>query len=114
VLAGLIASGLPSDRFLFEGFLPPKKGRKKRLNALKDEQATIIFYESPRRLKRTLQDIGEIIGDRPAVVTRELTKMNEEIIRGTVSELLSYVSKHEPRGEIVLIIGKPDPNVFFK
>jgi 16S rRNA (cytidine1402-2'-O)-methyltransferase len=65
-------------------------------------------------LKRTLQDIGEIIGDRPAVVTRELTKMNEEIIRGTVSELLSYVSKHEPRGEIVLIIGKPDPNVFFK
>jgi 16S rRNA (cytidine1402-2'-O)-methyltransferase len=99
---------------LFEGFLPPKKGRKKRLNALKDEQATIIFYESPRRLKRTLQDIGEIIGDRPAVVTRELTKMNEEIIRGTVSKLLSYVSKNEPRGEIVLIIGKPDPNVFFK
>ena len=113
-LAGLIASGLPSDRFLFEGFLPPKKGRKKRLNALKDEQATIVFYESPRRLKRTLQDIGEIIGDRPAVVTRELTKMNEEIIRGTVSTLLSYVSKREPRGEIVLIIGKPDPNVFFK
>jgi 16S rRNA (cytidine1402-2'-O)-methyltransferase len=70
VLASLIASGLPSDRFLFEGFLPPKKGRKKRLNALKDEQATIIFYESPRRLKRTLQYIGEIIGDRPAVVTR--------------------------------------------
>ena len=114
VLAGLIASGLPSDRFLFEGFLPPKKGRKKRLNALKNEQATIIFYESPRRLKRTLQDIGDIIGDRPAVVTRELTKMNEEIIRGTVSKLLSYFSKHEPRGEIVLIIGKPDPNVFFK
>jgi len=114
VLASLIASGLPSDRFLFEGFLPPKKGRKKRLNALKDEQATIIFYESPRRLKRTLKDIGEIIGDRPAVVTRELTKMNEEIIRGTVYKLLSYVSKHEPRGEIVLIIGKPDPNVFFK
>ena len=112
-LAGLIASGLPSDRFLFEGFLPPKKGRKKRLNALKNEQATIIFYESPRRLKRTLQDICEIIGDRPAVITRELTKMNEEIIRGTVSKLLSYVSKHVPRGEIVLIIGKPDPNVFF-
>lgn len=113
-LAGLIASGLPSDRFLFEGFLPPKKGREKRLNALKDEQATIVFYESPRRLKRTLMDIAEIIGDRPAVVARELTKMNEEIIRGTVSKLLSYFSKHEPRGEIVLIIGKPDPNVFFK
>ena len=64
-------------------------------------------------MKRTLQDIAEIIGDRPAVVTRELTKMNEEIIRGTVSQLLSYVSKHKPRGEIVLIIGKPDPNVFF-
>ena len=113
-LAGLIASGLPSDRFLFEGFLPPKKGRKKRLSSLKDEQATIIFYESPRRLKRTLNDIADIIGDRPAVVTRELTKMNEEIIRGTVSKLISYFSKHEPRGEIVLIIGKPDPNVFFK
>ncbi len=113
VLAGLIVSGLPSDRFLFEGFLPPKKGRKKRLNALKDEQATIVFYESPRRLKRTLKDISDIIGDRPAVVTRELTKMNEEIIRGTVSKLLTYFSKHEPRGEIVLIIGKPDPNVFF-
>ena len=112
-LAGLIVSGLPSDRFLFEGFLPPKKGRKKRLNALKDEQATIVFYESPRRLKRTLKDISDIIGDRPAVVTRELTKMNEEIIRGTVSKLLTYFSKHEPRGEIVLIIGKPDPNVFF-
>ena len=113
VLAGLIVSGLPSDRFLFEGFLPPKKGRKKRLNALKDEQATIVFYESPRRLKRTLKDISDIIGDRPAVVTRELTKMNEEIIRGTVSKLLTYFSKYEPRGEIVLIIGKPDPNVFF-
>ena len=113
-LAGLIASGLPSDRFLFEGFLPPKKGRKKRLSSLKDEQATIIFYESPRRLKRTLNDIADIIGDRPAVVTRELTKMNEEIIRGTVSKLISYFSKNEPKGEIVLIIGKPDPNVFFK
>ena len=113
-MAGLIASGLPSDRFLFEGFLPPKKGRKKRLSVLKDEQATIIFYESPRRLKRTLNDIADIIGDRPAVVTRELTKMNEEIIRGTVSTLISYFSKNEPRGEIVLIIGKPDPNVFFE
>ena len=113
VLAGLIVSGLPSDRFLFEGFLPPKKGRKKRLTALQDEQATIVFYESPRRLKRTLKDILDIIGDRPAVVTRELTKMNEEIIRGTVSELYSYFSKNEPRGEIVLIIGKSNPNVFF-
>jgi len=113
-LAGLIASGLPSDRFLFEGFLPSKKGRIKRLSTLKDEQATIIFYESPRRLKRTLNDIADTIGDRPAVVTRELTKMNEEIIRGTVSKLISYFSKNEPRGEIVLIIGKPDPNVFFE
>ena len=113
-LAGLIASGLPSDRFLFEGFLPSKKGRIKRLSTLKDEQATIIFYESPRRLKRTLNDIADTIGDRPAVVTRELTKMNEEIIRGTVSKLISYFSKNEPRGEIVLMIGKPDPNVFFE
>ena len=103
----------PQIGFFLKDFYPQKKGRKKRLNALKDEQATIVFYESPRRLKRTLKDIGEIIGDRPAVVTRELTKMNEEIIRGTVSKLLSYFTKHKPRGEIVLIIGKPDPNVFF-
>jgi len=113
-LAALVSSGLPTDRFLFEGFLPPKKGRKKRLSALEKESATIIFFENPKRLKRTLSDIFEYIGDRPAVVCRELTKMHEEIIRGTVSDLIAYFSKKEARGECVLLIGKDEENVYFE
>ena len=113
-LAALISSGLPTDRFIFEGFLPPKKGRKKRLLALEQETATIIFFENPKRIKRILNDILENIGNRPAVVCRELTKLYEEIIRGTVDELLAYFSKHEVRGECVLLIGKDDKNVRFK
>lgn len=112
-LASLVASGLPTDRFLFEGFLPPKKGRKKRLLGLKNETATIIFFESPKRIKRTLADILDIIGDRPAVICRELTKLHEEIIRGTVTELLAYFSNKEARGEIVLLIGKDEENIYF-
>lgn len=114
VLAALISSGLPTDRFIFEGFLPPKKGRKKRLLALENESATIIFFENPKRIKRTLTDILEYIGNRPAVVCRELTKIYEEIIRGTVDELLAYFSKHQVRGECVILIGKDDENVHFK
>jgi 16S rRNA (cytidine1402-2'-O)-methyltransferase len=113
-LAALVSSGLPTDRFLFEGFLPPKKGRKKRLSILKNESATIIFFENPKRLKRTLNDIFENIGERPAVVCRELTKLHEEIIRGTVSELIAYFSKKEARGECVLLIGKDEDNVYFE
>ncbi len=113
VLAALISSGLPTDRFIFEGFLPPKKGRKKRLLALKQETATIIFFENPKRINRTLTDILEFIGNRPAVVSRELTKIYEEIIRGTVDELLAYFSKHKLRGECVILIGKDDENVRF-
>ena len=112
-LAALISSGLPTDRFIFEGFLPPKKGRKKRLFALEQESATIIFFENPKRMKRTLNDILENIGNRPAVVCRELTKLYEEIIRGTVDELLAYFSKHDVKGECVLLIGKDDKNVHF-
>ena len=114
VLAALISSGLPTDRFIFEGFLPPKKGRKKRLLALEQETATIIFFENPKRIKRTLNDILENVGNRPAVVCRELTKLYEEIIRGTVEELLAYFSKHTVKGECVLLIGKDDENVRFK
>jgi 16S rRNA (cytidine1402-2'-O)-methyltransferase len=114
VLAALISSGLPTDRFIFEGFLPPKKGRKKRLVALEQETATIIFFENPKRIKRTLNDILEFIGNRPAVVCRELTKLYEEIIRGTVEELLAYFSKHDVKGECVILIGKDDENVRFK
>ncbi len=113
-LAALVTSGLPPDRFIFEGFLPPKKGRKKRLEALRAESATIIFFENPKRIIRTLNDILEYIGNRPAVVCRELTKLHEEIIRGTVDELLAYFSKKEARGECVLLIGKDDRNVHFK
>ena len=113
-LAALISSGLPTDRFIFEGFLPPKKGRKKRLLVLEQETATIIFFENPKRIKRTLTDILESIGNRPAVVCRELTKIYEEIIRGTVEELLAYFSKHDVKGECVILIGKDDENVRFK
>ena len=104
---------LPTDRFLFEGFIPSKKGRKKRLEAIKDEDATLVYFENPQRIARTLKDIYHVIGDRPAVLARELTKMHEEIIRGTVSELMSYFSKKSPKGECVLMIGKDDPHVYF-
>ena len=114
LIAAIVSSGLPTDRFIFEGFLPPKKGRKKRLMNLVNQDATIIFYESPYRLIKTLEEINEIIGNRPAVIARELTKMNEEIIRGTVSEILSYFTNKKPRGEFVIMIGKNDSNVFFK
>jgi 16S rRNA (cytidine1402-2'-O)-methyltransferase len=112
-LAALISSGLPTDRFIFEGFLPPKKGRKSRISKIKDEKATIILYESPKRLKRTLKDLLEVLGDRPAVVSRELTKLHEEIKRGTLSELLSHFKAKTPRGECVILIGKYDQNVYF-
>ena len=112
-LAALISSGLPTDRFIFEGFLPPKKGRKARISRVKDEQATLIYYESPKRLQRTLKDLLDGLGDRPAVVSRELTKLHEEIKRGTLSELLSYFKTRSLRGECVILIGKNDQNVYF-
>ena len=112
-LAALISSGLPTDRFIFEGFLPPKKGRKARISRVKGEQATLIYYESPKRLQRTLKDLLDGLGDRPAVVSRELTKLHEEIKRGTLSELLSYFKTRSLRGECVILIGKNDQNVYF-
>ena len=112
-LTALVASGLPTDRFLFVGFLPPKKGRTKKLSDLASYEATLIFYENPKRVVKTLSDIATFLGDRPAVVCRELTKVYEEIIRGTISELLSYFSQESPRGECVIMIGKDDPNVYF-
>ena len=112
-ITALVASGLPTDRFIFEGFLPNKKGRKGKLERLASIDATIIFYESPKRIQRTLKDILEYIGNRPAVIGRELTKMHEELIRGKVSELLSYFNQNTPRGEFVIMIGKDDPNIYF-
>lgn len=103
-IAGLSASGLPTDRFVFEGFLPPKKGRKKRLSALHDESRTIILYESPHRLMKTLSDLLDILGDRGMVVCRELTKKFEEIIRGSISQMIAHFTQNKIQGEFVLLI----------
>lgn len=103
----LVASGLPADRFVFEGFLPQKKGRQTRLNVLKDEERTVVLYESPYRVIKTLEQIGEIRGlDCPVVAARELTKLHEEFVRGTVAELLEHFKNKAPKGEFVLLIGK--------
>ena len=112
-LAALVSSGLPTDRFLFEGFLPPKKGRKLRIDKIKNEAATIIFFESPKRLKRTLNDLYIILGERPTVICRELTKIHEQIKRGTLSELIDYYSENNAKGECVILVGKDDSNVYF-
>ena len=113
VLAALVSSGLPTDRFIFEGFLPPKKGRKKRIENIANENATIVIYESKNRLQRTIKQLLDILGDRPAVICREITKLHEECIRGTLSSLLSCVVQQTLKGEIVLLIGKNDKNVYF-
>jgi 16S rRNA (cytidine1402-2'-O)-methyltransferase len=105
LLPALVNSGLPSERFCFEGFLPPKKGRNKRLSSLVDEQRTMIFYESPYRLVRTLEDLSNCFGpEREACVSRELTKVFEENIRGSLSFLADHYKKHNPKGEIVIIV----------
>jgi 16S rRNA (cytidine1402-2'-O)-methyltransferase len=101
----LVASGLPCDRFIFEGFLPQKKGRNKRIEALKDEERTIIFYESPFRLVKLLQQLFQIFGvDRKASVSRELTKLHEETVRGTLTELAAFFEKKGVKGEIVVVV----------
>ena len=113
VLAALVSSGLPTDRFIFEGFLPPKKGRKKRIENIANENATIVIYESKNRIQRTIKQLLDILGDRPAVICRELTKLHEQFIRGTLSSLLSSVVEKTLKGEIVLLVGKNDKNVYF-
>jgi 16S rRNA (cytidine1402-2'-O)-methyltransferase len=101
----LVNSGLPLDRFVFEGFLPHKKGRKTRIDALVDEPRTMIFYESPHRLMKTLVQFSEVFGaDRVACVSRELTKLYEENVRGTLAELIDYYETHPIKGEIVLTV----------
>lgn len=105
----LVNSGLPADRFTFEGFLPHKKGRQTRLNALKDEERTMIFYESPHRLLKTLEQLTEFLGgQRAASVSRELTKMYEETINGTLTELTAYFSEKPIKGEIVIVVAGKD------
>ena len=105
LIPALVNSGYPSDKFCFEGFLPHKKGRKTRLNQLASEERTIVLYESPHRILRTLQELGHVMGnERRCAVSRELTKIHEETIRGTFQELTSHFTTREPRGEIVLVI----------
>lgn len=101
----LVKSGLPATRFCFEGFLPQKKGRQTALKALENEERTMIFYESPYRLLKTLKDFAAYFGDdRPASVSRELTKMFEETINGTLAELHTHFTKKPVKGELVLVI----------
>ena len=105
-VAALAASGLPSEEFLFVGFLPPRTGaRRKALDALKTESRTLVLYEAPHRLVETLADAADILGARPAVIAREVTKIHEEFLRGHLNELLESARKRAPRGEITLLIG---------
>ena len=102
----LVNSGLPNDKFVFEGFLPVKKGRQTRLKLLAKETRTMIFYESPHKLIKTLNHFVEYFGaERPMSVSREITKIHEETIRGTVQEVLNYYTIKPPKGEIVIVVG---------
>lgn len=101
----LVDSGLPCDRFCFEGFLPQKKGRQTRLAALTDEERTMIFYESPFRVVKTLQQLAEVLGsDRAASVSREISKKFEETVHGTLAELVAHFTEHAPKGEFVIVV----------
>lgn len=101
----LVESGLASERFCFEGFLPQKKGRQTRLKQLADESRTMIFYESPYRVVKTLTQLADILGsDRPASVSREISKLYADTVRGTLGELISHFTANEPRGEFVIVV----------
>ncbi len=105
-LCALEVSGLPTDRFAFEGFLPRRKARRrKRIEELRGDPRTLIFFESPHRLKEALRDLAETLGERPASLSRELTKKFEETRRGTLHALLQWVEEETPRGEFVLVVG---------
>lgn len=105
----LVASGLPCDRFAFEGFLPQKKGRQTKIESLREEPRTMIFYESPYRLVKTLQQFAEAYGDdRQVSVCREISKIHEESVRGTLAEVLAHFKAHEPKGEIVIVLAGYD------
>ena len=108
LIGALVLSGLPMDRFVFEGFLPAKTGaRRKRLELLKGEERTVVIYESPHRLLKTLRDVYDVLGDVRVACARELTKIFEEIQRGSASELVRWFETHPPRGEFVVVINPP-------
>jgi len=101
----LVSSGLPCDRFCFEGFLPQKKGRQTKIESLRDETRTMIFYESPYRLVKTLQQLAEVFGlERQVSVCREISKVHEESVRGTLQQVAAHFQEHEPKGEIVVVV----------
>ena len=101
----LVSSGLPCDRFAFEGFLPQKKGRQTKLQSLQDEERTLIFYESPYRLVKTLQQFAEVFGgDRQVSVCREISKVHEESVRGSLDEVIAHFKEQEPKGEIMIVL----------
>jgi len=110
-IPALVSSGLPCDRFCFEGFLPQKKGRASVLESLRAESRTMVFYESPYRLVKTLEQFSEVFGqDRECCVSREISKLHETHHRGTLNELLNYFHENEPKGEIVIVLaGAPVP-----
>ena len=105
----LVASGLPNEKFCFEGFLPQKKGRMTRLKGLAEECRTMVFYESPHRLVKALTQFAEYFGsERQASVSREISKIHEETVRGTLTELIEHFTANEPRGEIVIVVAGID------
>ncbi|MDD2551723.1 MAG: 16S rRNA (cytidine(1402)-2'-O)-methyltransferase [Dysgonamonadaceae bacterium] len=107
----LVMSGMPSDRFCFEGFLPHKKGRQSRLRELENEQRTMVFYESPYRVMKTLTQFAETFGENRYVsVSREISKLYEETIRGSVAELIAHFTNNEPRGEFVIVVNGKEKN----
>lgn len=110
LIPALVQSGFPCDRFCFEGFLPQKKGRARRLEELKEENRSIIFYESPYRVVKTLEQFAEIFGaERLISVSRELSKKFEQTVRGTIEEVTAHFREHEPKGEFVIVVaGKPE------
>lgn len=101
----LVSSGLPCERFTFEGFLPQKKGRRSRLEELAGEPRTMVFYESPYRVVKTFEQLVEVFGpERRASVAREISKLHEEVVRGTLAELSAHFAEHAPRGEFVIVV----------
>ena len=113
ITTALSVSGLPSDSFTFYGFLPQKKGRLKKIKDLTNIDNTIILFESPYRLEKTLNQLFDLLGNRTVVVGRELTKLYEEIIRGNLYDIIEYFSKTKVKGEIVIMIGKDDDRINF-
>ena len=113
LVAGLVAAGLPTDAFFFSGFLPPKRqARRARLEELRALRATLVFYEAPHRVRETLADAEEVLGDREAALARELTKLHEEFLRGRLSDIRARLAEQVPRGEMTLVIaGGGDDNL---